>query len=234
MRRYHPDVTISPREKVVFGDLAREIIAAYQAGDAATLREIERLGTAFRKAPPPPPPAAGAPRRRYAPRRPETPPRNEAPRRWKADYLKRCLWSAAPILFPYSLASAIKSWDRNGKALNAACIVGAVPWIWLGMQTWGGIDILAAWLEKFGYSHETFVGLGVVVLRGALIALLLPIALPLAAVALRAGIVLGVAVVAHFVLSGILGLFHPYLPWVATISVAVGVAVALWDSLDEW
>ncbi len=48
LRKFHPDMTTDPMERAAFGDLTREIIAAYQDGDGDTLIEIERLGTAFR------------------------------------------------------------------------------------------------------------------------------------------------------------------------------------------
>ena len=224
LRRFHPDMTTDPLERVAFGDLTRDIIDAYKNGDEDTLREIEQLGTAFRKRQP----------------EAEEPPDFDTPQASQpvasATSAKVKEWGCflAPFWFPYALAFAIRSWDQNRKPMNAACIAGAVPWTWLGLQLWGGIDGLASRLTELGYSHESLAGLMVVLLRGALLAALLPVVIPLGLVALRVGWLIGSVWVAHWVLAGVLGYFHPYLAWIATIGLGLGLAVALWRSLDEW
>jgi hypothetical protein len=132
------------------------------------------------------------------------------------------------------LVFAIRSWNESCKTMNAACIAGAVPWTWLGLQLWGGIDGLAAWLNELGYAHESLAGLIVVLLRGPLFAAMLPIVVPLGLVALRVGWLVGSVWVAHWVLAGVLGFFHPYLAWIATLGLGLGLTIALWRSLDEW
>ena len=224
LRKFHPDMTTDPQERVAFGDLTREIIDAYKIGDGDSLSEIERLGTAYRRrqvdvdtppvvesAQPSPPLATGL-----------------------AENAKRWLRFLAPFVFPYALPFAIRSWNENQKATNAACIAGAIPWAWLGVQLWSGIDELALYLTGLGYSHESLVGLIVVLLRGAVLAAFLPIAVSLGLVALRVGWLVGAAWVAHWVLAGVLGYFHPYLAWFATIGLGAGLAIAVWRSLDEW
>ncbi len=224
VRKYHPDMTTDPRERVVYGDLTREIIDAYKTGDGDSLSEIERLGTAFR-------------RQRMEP---ETPPAVDSTRpsppvaTGLAEDVHQWLRFLAPFVFPYALPFAIRSWNENQKATNAACIAGAIPWAWLGVHLWGGIDALSLYLIGLGYSHESITGLIVVLLRGALLCAFLPIAVSLGLVALRVGWLVGAAWVAHWVLAGVLGYFHPYLAWIATIGLGAGLAIAVWRSLDEW
>ncbi len=211
-------------ERVIFGDLTRNIIEAYERGDGDTLDEIEQLGVGFldRKPEPEPQPDFDG----YEASRTVTSAFSEKLKRW--------VWFLAPFWFPYALAFAIRSWDQNRKTMNAACIAGAVPWTWLGLQLWGGIDGLASRLTELGYAHESPAGLIVVLLRGALLVAVLPIVVPLGLVALRAGWLIGSVWVAHWVLAGVLGYFHPYLAWIATLGLGLGLATALWRSLDEW
>ncbi len=217
-------MTTDPRERVAFGDVTREIINAYKNGDEDLLSEIERLGTAFRRrrVQGEPPPVVGS-------AQPSPPIATEL-----AENAKQWLRFLAPFLFPYALPFAIRSWNENQKVSNAACIAGAVPWAWLGVHLWGGIDALSLYLIGLGYSHESITGLIVVLLRGALLGAFLPIAVSLGLVALRVGWLVGAAWVAHWVLAGVLGYFHPYLAWIATIGLGAGLAIAVWRSLDEW
>ncbi len=222
LRKFHPDMTTDPMERAAFGDLTREIIAAYQDGDGDTLIEIERLGTAFRAPERESQPSSGVPRRHQ--------PAAAVP----SASMKPWVTNLKPFWFPYALAFAIPLWNGNQKFKNASCILGAIPWTWLGVRLWGGIDGLAVWLNELGYAHESLAGLIVVLLRGALIVAMLPIVVPLGLVALRVGWVIGSVWVAHWVLAGVLGYFHPYLAWIATAGLGLSLAIALWRSLDEW
>ena len=230
MRRFHPDVTVLPHEKVIFGKLAQVINEAYANGDLDTLIEIERLGVGYRRQSPfEPPPnereSAPQPHQRRSP--PESEPVS-AKKHW--------LWAFLPLLFPYSLAFAVKTWNENGKLINAICIAVAIPWMWVGMNLWDWISALSTWLLTHGYPHESLAGLGVVLLRGVSLIVILPIVVPLGLVALRVGWLLISVWIAHWALAGIFG--------ISPIPQRSGDgrsrnrtrdgAMALWRSLDEW
>ena len=224
LRKFHPDMTRCPEEKIALGELTRLIIGAYERGDGEMLLEIAQLGLVYsRPIPPSEPSPVEEPHRA-----PSCSPvdHRSAAKHWARIFL--------PLCFPYSLAFAVRSWNENGKVVNCFCLGSAMVWGWIALCLWDGVSGFAAWLTGLGYEHESFAGLAIVLIRGGLFAAMLPIMVPLGLVALRVGWLLGAGWVAHWVLAEVLGFFHPYLEWVATLGVGTAVAVAVWRSLDDW
>lgn len=213
-KKYHPDTVSSKEHMLLYEEMMVEINAAREQGDLNTLRGIEKLG-----------PVYIAVRNFERVHRAEKQARTEKPQSPQPVHHARptSVWqiglaSVLRILHPHALWRLLEAWDNHGAAEKLATIVATAGWIFLFYSCWNLLGEASRLLARHGFAHESFPGLIIVLLRGALILVSLRCLLSGLIVAAAVGLFLTAAWLCSAILAGILGYFHPLLalvpPWI--------------------
>ena len=243
IKTWHPDLCTTARRKIICEEMTRHIIFANEAGNEATLKEIERLGEGYLNVVKERELEAEEERRSDA--------NFEEIRRrfYEMQASERCgEWAnATPInppqrqyvlwflsmINPYLLAFSVQEWRANGRLHNAWALCSAAFWLWICLQMWNQVGALEGASLAAGNAHDGAVGLIFVLARGALIVAILPIAFPLGVFAGGAAIVIGTIWLVAWIAAWVLGFFHPWLIFVPYFIAGIVVIAAGWNALGE-
>ena len=240
---YHPDLARSVRRRSVCDEMTRHILSANEAGDDETLREIERLGDGYLEVVKERELEAEEERRSDAHfeeirRRFYEMQAEESRGTWAyaipihppgPNYLLWFLW----MINPYLLTLSVRDWRDNGRLHNAWGLCNAVVWLWIWLKLWSQLGSFEAISLAAGHTHEGAMGLLFVLLRGVLIVVALPVAVPLAMFVGGAAIIIGTIWLAAWIAGGVLGFFHPWLTIVPIFIAGIVLIAAAWAALGE-
>ncbi|MEI6491660.1 MAG: hypothetical protein WCO94_03850 [Verrucomicrobiota bacterium] len=243
IKAWHPDLTTNLRQKIVCEEMTKYILCANEAGDDVTLREIERLGEGYLEVAKERALEAEEERRSDADfeeirRRFYEMQAAESRGTWayaipiippRPRYLVNFLW----MINPYLLAFSVSEWRENGRLHNAWALCNAAGWSWILLQIWIQVGTFEAASLATGHAQSGAMGLLFVLLRGVLIVVALPVAVPLAMFVGGAAIIIGTIWLAAWIAGGVLGFFHPWLTIVPIFIAGIVLIAAAWAALGE-
>jgi len=137
------------------------------------------------------------------------------------------------MINPYLLTFSVRDWRENGRLLNAWALCSAVLWLWIWLHIWNQVDCFEAGSLAAGHTHDGAIGLVFVLVRGALIVVALPVALPFGVFAGGAAVVICTLWFVAWVAGWVLGLFHPWLAFVPHFVAGIVLIAGGWAVLGE-
>lgn len=218
---YHPDKARSQIEKEIFGRLMVFINEAAEQDDLSTLKAIKVLGPAFLA-------MRENPQFHTFPNASVSPAAAEPMRHETSSGFVANIWFLLGWAEPYALLAIIQNWDAFGRGRKFVAILSSMGWTFVFQKLWYLLDAASSLCARSGYPHDSWVGLVIVLLRGAVIIAALPCIFSLGVIGFIAAIIIGFCFVLNMVASGILGLFHPYLAYVPSIILGPFLLFALW------